>query len=359
MKSGQACRQGVWGHGMGKNNQIKRICLVPKVSGVGGMVSFRGRLVRGLAERGIQVTFDLHDVPYEAILVIGGTRDLAGLWRAKRSGVPVIQRLDGMNWIHRRKHTGWRHYLRAEYGNFILSTIRSRLADRTIYQSEFSRQWWERTHGMSQIAWGVVHNGVDLTQYTPNGHGEAPRTHMRILLVEGTIGGGYEFGLHTAILMGEKLQSDYAHAVEVMVVGRISDNLQREYRAREGIKVNFVGQVPMESIPELDRSAHVLYAADLNPACPNSVIEALACGLPVAGYDTGALSEIVTVGSGKIVPYGGDPWKLDLPDIRGLAKAVNDIFVNQASYRNAARRRAEEAFGLDRMIDGYLEILGQ
>ena len=101
----------------------------------------------------------------------------------------------------------------------------------------------------------------------------------------------------------------------------------------------------------------MLYAADLNPACPNSVIEALACGLPVAAFDTGALPEIITAGSGQVVPYGGDPWQLESPDIEGLAKAVNSILEDQIHYREAARRRAEETFGLDQMVEGYLNAM--
>ena len=342
---------------MGENNQIRRICLIPNVSGVGGMVSFRDKLVKGLAERGIGVSYDLLDTPYEAVLVIGGTRDLAGLWRARRRGVRIVQRLDGMNWIHHRRRTGWRHYLRAEYGNLILSLIRSRLANLIIYQSDFSHQWWERVYGSNQIPWHVVRNGVDLERYTPEGMGNLPGDHFRILLVEGTIGGGYELGLQTAIQMGERLHSIYSHDVEVMVVGRVSESLQKEWKSKTEISVNFSGQVFGERIPEIDRSAHVLYAADLNPACPNSVIEALACGLPVAGFDTGALSEIISEGSGQLVPYGGDPWKLEPPDIEGIAKAVNVILGAQYSYRKAARKRAEEAFGLDHMVEGYRNVL--
>jgi glycosyltransferase involved in cell wall biosynthesis len=336
---------------------IRRVCLIPEVRGVGGMVSFRDRLEKALMRRGIAVSHSLGDRPYEAVLVIGGTRNLAGIWQAKKRGVRVIQRLDGMNWIHRKVRTGLRHYLRAEYGNFILSTIRSHLADGIIYQSEFSHQWWESAHGKSSTPGMVVHNGVDLDLYSPVGPEELPRGTVRVLLVEGTIGGGYEFGLRTAAELAEHLQDKTKQQVELLVAGRISKSLQESLKTRKGVSVEFLGQVPGASIPALDRSAHVLYAADLQPACPNSVIEALACGLPVAGFDTGALGEIVTPNCGKLVPYGGDPWKLDPPDIAGLVEAVEALLASMVEYRWAARQRAEEAFGVEPMVDGYLEML--
>jgi hypothetical protein len=63
------------------------------------------------------------------------------------------------------------------------------------------------------------------------------------------------------------------------------------------------------------------------------------------------------VDTGRLVPYGGDPWKLEPPDINGLAEATSHIINNQAGYRVAARKRAEEAFGLDHMVEGYLDAL--
>ncbi len=75
------------------------------------MVSFQSKFAAGLEQRGLAVSFDLDDQPYDRVLVIGGTRNLPGLWHARRRGIPVIQRLDGMNWIHKRQKTGWWHYL--------------------------------------------------------------------------------------------------------------------------------------------------------------------------------------------------------------------------------------------------------
>lgn len=337
--------------------KLRRVCLVPKLSGVGGMVSFQERLAGGLVRRGIEACFDLADKPYQAVLVIGGTRNLAGLLRAKRSGIPVVQRLDGMNWLHRLRRTGWRHYLRSEYGNFLLAFIRQRLAKRIVYQSTFSRQWWERCYGETRTPWQVVYNGVDLDVFSPVGPQDRPEDRWRILLVEGSLGGGYESGLEMAVSLGENLRSDHGIQLEIVVVGGASAALQASWQGKTSFQLHFSGRVPPQSIPAIDRSAHLLYAADVNAACPNSVIEALACGLPVVSFDTGALPELVQGEAGVIVPYGGDPWKLDAPDIDALARAVVEVFHAQARYRLGARRRAEQAFGLDRMVEGYLRVL--
>jgi hypothetical protein len=48
------------------------------------MVSFYVRFKRALEARGATVTLDLKDEPYDAVLVIGGTKQLSGLLRVKR-----------------------------------------------------------------------------------------------------------------------------------------------------------------------------------------------------------------------------------------------------------------------------------
>lgn len=335
-----------------------RICLIPKLSGLGGMVSFQAKLAGGLAKRGIEVCYSLKDQPFDAILVIGGTRELVELHKARRSGIFIVQRLDGMNWLHRQTRTGLKHFLRAEYGNFILRTIRSRLADHIVYQSQFSRQWWEREYGLTCVSSTVVHNGVDLSVFSPVGPGERPVDHYRILLVEGTLGGGYEVGLETAVQLGQKLSnSGLEIPLEISVAGRVRAELQEQWVKRSPVPITFLGQIPHEEIPRIDRSAHLLYSADLNAACPNSVVEALACGLPVVAFDTGALPELVKGDAGRIAPYGGDPWKLDSPDVGALTNAAEEVLRGKDRFREGARRRAEESLNLDEMVESYVEVL--
>ncbi|MCI0520569.1 MAG: glycosyltransferase family 4 protein [Chloroflexi bacterium] len=319
------------------------------------MVSFQRKLEAGLRERGIPVSYDPGEA-CRAALVIGGTRQLGALGRLRRRGVRIVQRLDGMNWMHRLRRTGLRHYVRAEYGNLLLAFIRARLAHRLVYQSRFSQAWWERVRGPSPLPSSVVLNGVDLTRFTPQGEHERPADRYRLLLVEGSLLGGYDQGLETAVALAEAMRQRLP-ALELMVAGRTDAETRRRWEGSLAFPIHWAGVVPAEDIPQLDRSAHLLFSADIHPACPNAAIEALACGLPVVAFDTGALPELVGGDAGRVVPYGGDAWRLQPADIPALAEAGLEILAGGERFRRGARQRAEQAFDLNRMVEGYVNSL--
>ena len=316
------------------------------------MASFRLKFEQGLRARNIDVTHDLNDKS-DAVLVIAGTRFLLDLNRARRRGIRVVQRLDGINWVQRVKWSGVKYSVRAEYGNVMLASIRNRFADRVIYQSRFIRHWWEDWYGVAKAPATVIINGVDLNAYTHDGEHERPTNKYRMLLLEGSLARGLNSGLFHAVSVAEKLSAKYP--MEVVVAGTVDEATQQKLRSN--VSVKFLGTVPRADIPKLARSSHMMYCAEVNPPCPNSVIEALACGLPIIGFDSGSLKELVTEDAGCIVPYGTNPWKLETPNIEALASSAGEVLEKQDQFRAAARRRAESAFGLDQMVESYLKVL--
>lgn len=322
------------------------------------MASFRLKFEQGLKSRGIDITYDLNDKS-DAVLVIAGTRFLLDLNRARRRGIRVVQRLDGINWVQRVKWSGVKYSVRAEYGNFMLSLIRSRFADRVIYQSQFIRQWWEDWYGIAKAPASVIINGVDLNAYTHDGEHERPTDKYRMLLLEGSLARGLNSGLFHAVSVAEKMSAKYP--MEVVVAGVVDETTQRKINSvlsvNSMVSIKFLGTVPRAEIPKLARSSHMMYCAEVNPPCPNSVIEALACGLPVIGFDSGSLKELVTDDAGCIVPYGANPWRLETPNIDALAESAGEVLEKQSQFRAAARRRAESALGLDGMVEAYVKVL--
>lgn len=333
---------------------MPRICIVPRVEGLGGVTSFRLKFENGLRARGVDVVNDPSQSA-DAILVLAGTRHLLPLWRARRRGIRVVQRLDGINWIHRVRWAGPRYTVRAIYGNANLSLIRRRLADHVIYQSHFIKSWWEDWYKPARVPSSVIINGVDLTRYTPHGLHERPTGHYRILVVEGSLAGGQNYGIVNAVDLANVLAKK--HRIELMVVGRVDGRTKNKLGHQTAFRMQFMDSIPREQIPWLMRSSHVLFSAEINPPCPNSVIEALACGLPVVGFDTGSLSEIVRGDAGRLVPYGANEWKLQQPDIPALANAALEVLEEQDRFRTLARARAESVFDVEKMVEEYLKVL--
>jgi glycosyltransferase involved in cell wall biosynthesis len=337
---------------------MKSICIYPPQTGQGGPASFAGRLSAAMERRGVEVQADPLAPDCAVILIIGGSKRLDLIWRARRNGVRVVQRLNGMNWLHRKLNTGLRHSLRSEVNNGLLATIRSRLADAIIYQSQFSREWWQRVYGPIKARENVVLNGVDLQAFSPAGPQKRPDDHFRLLMVEGRLAGGYAAGLDNAVELLEELERNSDQRWELVVAGDApSAERTRLDRTHPELWITWAGMVPRQQVPELDRTAHVLFSADLNAACPNSVIEALACGLPVAAYATGALAELVTDNAGCVVPYGSNFWKLEPPVVAPLAAAIQKIAHEQEKFRQGARALAEEKFDINAIVDQYLAVL--
>ena len=333
---------------------MPRICIIPRVEGLGGVTSFRLKFEYGLQARGVKVTNKLSE-PSEAVLVLAGTKSLLALWKARRRGQRIVQRLDGINWVHWARWAGPRYTIRALYGNANLSFIRRRLADQVIYQSEFIKNWWEDWYRPTRVPSSVIMNGVDLNQYTPNGLHERPAGHNRLLIVEGSLTGALNSGLFHAAELADRLSHRYK--IELCIVGRVDRRTKNKLQRQTTFRVRFLDAIAREQIPWIMRSSHLLFSAEVNPPCPNSVIEALACGLPVIGFDTGSLSEIVQGDAGRLTSYGANPWKLQKPAISALENVAVEVLEDQPRFRTAARQQAEVGLGLDKMVDEYLKIL--
>lgn len=311
-------------------------------------------MIQVLRARGYSISHDPTNPANSVILVIGGTKKIALLRHAQKTGVRVIQRLNGLNWVHKKKFTGVRHFLRAEYGNIILSEIR-KIADGIIYQSEFAKNWWDREKGRVNSFQTVIYNGVDLQVFSP-GRGELPRDLYRVLLVEGHHGGGYEQGLLTAVELVRLLNQRLDRRTLLTVVGKVPDTL-KHLSDRGEVPIDWLGVVNREELPAIESSSHLLFSADINAACPNSVIEAMACGLPVISYNTGAIPELVTGDSGRIAKYGTDVWKMEPPDIYALADAAQAVLADRENFSNNARKNAVDHFNIENVVDRYLGIL--
>ncbi len=126
--------------------------------------------------------------------------------------------------------------------------------------------------------------------------------------------------------------------------GPLRSILEREAAAL-GVSenMNFLGAV--HDVPALLRGASFLVHTSESEGCPNVVMEAMACGLPVVAMDAGDISSLVDDGRTGFVVRQDDEF--------GLANRIVQLR-NDASLRRrmgqAARAKAEQEFGLDRLV---------
>ena len=326
----------------------------PHRPGGGGPGSFQSRFQAALARRGWSINFAVDGDPAltDLVMVVGGTRRIAWLHRMRQKGVPIIYRLDGLLWLHRVG--GFRaapsRWLGSELRNAMEQWIHGRLADCVVYQSDFVRDWWGRKGWWQPSDAVVIRNGLDLQEFQPVGAGAGVgNANPDVVCVEGHVDySPYAIDLLNA-MVGELAERD----AKLIVYGGFADPSGRE---RLDGRIDYRGSIPREAVSEVYRDRLYL-SLDVNPACPNAVVEALASGAPVIGFDTGSVSELVGDAAGRIVPFGADPWKGDAPKIQPLIEAYQEVAGRFEAYSAAARLRAERCFDLGKMVDAYVEVV--
>ena len=76
------------------------------------------------------------------------------------------------------------------------------------------------------------------------------------------------------------------------------------------------------------------------------------------GYEPGVLAEVLDSRGGRCVSAEGDPWKGEHPgNVDGLVRAALQVIEDNAVFRANARKLAESRYGLDYMMDEYLDFL--
>lgn len=324
-----------------------KICF-PHPPGSGGPGSFQNRLEKSLRENEWAISYAKEgpDTP-DVIMVVGGTKRLAWLWKMKRAGVPIVHRLDGINWLHRRKKVRLKSFLLAESRNMLIKFIHALIADHIVYQSGFVRDWWEKEAWKKTVEYSIIRNGVDLQVFKPL---TDPEEGMRLLCLEGNI----DYSPYAVELVNE-LSRALKDKIPVVVHGNFEKNANLEKLAPG---VDYRGPLERTEVPKAYRNA-IYLSLDVNAACPNTVVEAMASAAPVVGFDTGALKELVGEEAGIVVGYGSDPWLLQPPDKEALLEAIFEVVANYEHYAQAARQRAEEIFDIDIVFDKYMLVLSK
>jgi glycosyltransferase involved in cell wall biosynthesis len=141
--------------------------------------------------------------------------------------------------------------------------------------------------------------------------------------------------------------------LQVVLVGDGPARAQLEFLAMElGIAefVRFVGPCPSSEVARWMRAANVFALPSYREGCPNVVLEALSCGLPVVATDVGGIPELVDEKCGILI-HPQDPV--------ALANALS-IALNRFWDRDQISKKMQRGWDLvaEETVDACRSALG-
>ena len=247
-----------------------------------------------------------------SLLYLGTTylpRDLRPLlWLARRRRARIVVNQDGV------AYPGWA----GERTDELNVPLRRALlaADHVVYQSAFSKRSSDAFLGEPPGSWEILPNAVDVERFTPG----APPADGPVVLLGGDQTQAYRLEL---ALEAFRHVLDEHPTARLLVSGRlVSDPAPTLRRLALEDAVELVGRYAQTEAPDVFRRAHVLLHTKVNDPCPTMVIEAMACGVPVAYRRAAARSSSSATRPGIGVPHYDGFDRDEPPSPEALAAAV-------------------------------------
>ena len=280
------------------------------------------------------------------------TRNLAALETqvaARMAGVPARVHGEHGRDVEDMHGTSRKHiWMRRAYRPFV---------QRYIALSQDLGGYLQQRVGVPPSRISQIYNGVDSERFHPAPAGRqapegCPFTAPE-LFVLGTVGRmatvKAQTDLATAFVRALQLKPELRRTLRLVLVGDGPLREQCQAILAEGSAAD-LAWLPGEraDVPDVMRGLDCFVLPSLAEGISNTILEAMACGLPVLATAVGGNAELINAGStGQLVP-AGNPQAL----AEGLIAMVADL-PRARAWGQAGRQRVEQQFSLPAMVGAY------
>jgi len=223
--------------------------------------------------------------------------------------------------------------------------------DHVIYQSAFSKQEADLHLFERRRSYSVIPNGVDTQFLAP----KAQPKEQKLTMV--TVGRHTSDNIALAFDVMESVRPNLE--CHLRIVGPLQGGARTTFDDRSraslfGQDIEYQGVVSYQELPKTLTAADIFLHLKVGDSCPNAVIEAMSCGLPVVCPAWGGTQELVGPAG---IAVAGPAWGFDETLSSGMASAVRQIADMLPVYAVRARERAVSEFDRSRMWARYFEVL--
>jgi len=307
-------------------------------------------------------------------------RSRIGVWRLRRELYALCRRLrptivhsrnmSGLDALVPAMLAGVPHRLHGEHGwdvtdlrgerrkPALVRRVYSPFVSQYVTVSRNLAEYLERRVGVAPSRIAHICNGVDTSRFAPVRDGRErgslpPAFRDENFVVVGTVGRIQrvkdQMTLLRAFAMAREAQPALRDRMRLAVVG--DGPLLVEVRALAA-SLGIAGETwlpgALDNVPEILRAFDLFVLPSLNEGISNTILEALACGVPVVATRVGGNPELVDDHvTGRLVESG---------DLAALAQTITEYASDGALRRQhgeAARQAAVQQFSLTKMVERY------
>tara|TARA_B100001971_G_C18264848_1_gene590995 strand:+ start:3050 stop:4090 length:1041 start_codon:yes stop_codon:yes gene_type:complete len=308
--------------------------------GIGGPVTFMQNLKNEWEEAGLKRVSSKAKGKHIFFPI---SYDINHLKRIRDGGGQVIQRLDGIYYPekHGQKYKKLNQSIKEIYLNY---------STHIIFQSEYSKNQCFKMFG-EKTNYTIIHNGAPTSYFFPM----TKKMNSKVKFI--TTGNFRNLDMIEPVIKAfDEIASTYEFEFEV--VGPVPNPeilplLERPY-------LKYTKEINDKSVmAKILRSSDAFIYSHLNPPCPNSVIEASACGLPVIGFESGAMSELCKPNLDLLCHVSEDIFQsYEQFDYLRLKEKIIDFLKNPNPYIENAYRESS-SYSMKECARKYFEVFEQ
>lgn len=328
----------------------ENIQFVNKPKPFGGPSSFQIRFINYLINKNFQVSFSYEKKKPDLLFLISSTKKYFWIIKNKIKKKKIIQRLDGFLWKHKSENFGFIFRIKCELMNLNMIFIRKYLADHIVYQSQYLKDEWDLKYGKVNKNFSIIHNAAS-NEFFRNKINFDEKHDFEIICVEGSI---QNDELTLSIL--KSLQNVVIKKNKISKINVYGDHSLIDLSKFNEKKIEFHGLIPRDSVSKIyDKPNLIFFMLEINPPCPNSLIESICAGIPSIGFDTGSYSEL-SQNSGIKIKKSESREMLLSYNLNLIEKKIDEMIVNYTYHANKCIEIADY-YRVERMGDQYLTVI--
>lgn len=220
--------------------------------------------------------------------------------------------------------------------------------------------WLKNVIGVPEARIAQIYNGIDTTKFSPNQNkgvadrAAAPDKNNRLVI--GTVGRLDPIKDHLTLLrafefaLRRRVPSDQEVHLVIVGAGEMRQELL-DYVGKGQLDTYVTIAGASDDVAQWLRRFDIFVLPSLNEGISNTILEAMATGLPVLASAVGGNPELVKDGNTGALFAPGDAEQL-----AKLLRTYADDPELRHEHGSAGRVRAGEGFSMDAMVENYLSV---